>query len=163
MRKVSLLIVLLLCVEKVLPQPMLYLSAYFERNRPEYYRLLFEVSRDGKWQEWISFFLRGLAEQSRDAIVRSDKLLNLWHVYRQSVQTSRSSALLLTLIDNLFDRPYLTFSSAKAALNVTFRSAQLNVLKLVAAGILKEVPGRKYGRIFIAREIVDILEAPEPK
>lgn len=158
-----LLIVLLLCVEKVLPQPMLYLSAYFERNRQEYYRLLFEVSRDGKWQEWISFFLRGLAEQSRDAIVRSDKLLNLWHVYRQSVQTSRSPALLLTLIDNLFDRPYLTFSSAKAVLNVTFRSAQLNVLKLVAAGILKEVPGRKYGRIFIAREIVDILEAPEPK
>ena len=158
-----LLIVLLLCVEKVLPQPMLYLSAYFERNRQEYYRLLFEVSRDGKWQEWISFFLRGLAEQSRDAIVRSDKLLNLWHSYRQSVQTSRSSALLLTLIDNLFDRPYLTFSSAKASLNVTFRSAQLNVLKLVTAGILKEVPGRKYGRIFIARKIVDILEAPEPK
>ena len=48
-------------------------------------------------------------------------------------------------------------------LDVTFRSAQLNVLKLVAAGILREVPGRKYDRIFIAREIVDILEAPEPK
>ena len=71
--------------------------------------------------------------------------------------------MLLKLIDELFDRPYLTFSSAKALLNVTFRSAQLNVLKLVAAGILREVPGRKYGRIFIAREIVDILEAPEPK
>jgi Fic family protein len=158
-----LLIVLLLCAEKVLPQPMLYLSAYFEQNQQEYYRLLFDVSRDGKWQEWISFFLRGLAEQSRDAIARSDKFLSLWHIHRQSVQTSRSSALLLTLIDNLFDRPYLTFSSAKTLLKVTFRSAQLNVLKLVAAGILHELPGRKYGRIFLAREIIDILEASESK
>jgi hypothetical protein len=70
--------------------------------------------------------------------------------------------LLLKLIDGLFHLPYLTFSSAKILLSVTFRSAQLNVLKLVAAGILLEVPGRKYDRIFIAREIVDILEAPEP-
>jgi Fic family protein len=158
-----LLIVLLLCAENVLPQPMLYLSAYFERHQSEYYRLLLEVSRDGRWQEWISFFLRGLAEQSRDAISRSDKLLELWHKNRLSVQTARSSSLLLKLIDGLFDRPYLTFSSAKTLLNVTFRSAQSNVLKLVAAGILRGVPGRKYGRIFIAREIVDILEAPKPK
>lgn len=153
-----LLIVLLLCAEKVLPQPILYLSAYFERNRAEYYRLLFEVSRDGRWQEWVSFFLRGLAEQSRDAITRSDQLLKLWHTYRQSVQTSRSSALLLTLIDALFDRPYLTFSGAKQILGVTFRAAQLNVHKLVAAGILHESPGRKYGRIFLAREIINTIE-----
>jgi Fic family protein len=158
-----LLIVLLLCAEKVLPQPMLYLSAYFERHRSEYYRLLLEVSSDGRWQDWISFFLRGLAEQSHDAIARSDKLLNLWRRYRQIVQTSRSSALLLKLIDELFDRPYLTFSSAKALLKVTFRSAQLNVLKLVEAGILHELPGRNYGRIFLAREIIDILEASKLK
>lgn len=156
-----LLIVLMLCAENVLPQPMLYLSAYFERNRAEYYRLLFEVSRDGRWQEWISFFLRGLAEQSRDAIARSHKLLDLWRAYRQMVQTSRSSALLLTLIDELFDRPYLTFSGAKTLLKVTFRAAQSNVRKLVSAGILDEMPGRTYNRIFFARKIIDILEAPK--
>jgi Fic family protein len=158
-----LLIVLLLCAEKVLPQPMLYLSAYFERNRSEYYRLLLEVSCHGRWQEWISFFLRGLAQQSHDAIARSDKLLKLWHSYTRSVQAARSSSLLPKLIDELFNRPYLTFSNAKTLLDVTFRSAQTNVLKLVAAGILHELPGRKYGRIFVARRIVEILEAPEPK
>jgi len=70
---------------------------------------------------------------------------------------------LLTLIDEIFDRPYLTFSRARTLLKVTFRSAQLNILKLESAGILHELPGRKYGRIFVAREIVDILEAQEPK
>ena len=63
-----LLLTLLLSSENVLPQPMLYLSAFFERNRDEYYRRLLAVSRDGQWLEWISFFLRGVAEQSRDAV-----------------------------------------------------------------------------------------------
>jgi Fic family protein len=155
-----LLIVLVLCAEKVLPQPMLYLSAYLEKNRPEYYRLLLAVSQEGCWEEWISFFLRGLAEQSRDAIRRSDKLLGLWQDYRKAVQVSRSSSLLLTLIDELFDRPYITFTRAREVLGVTYRSAQLNVQKLAAAGILHELPGRKYGRIFVAKEIVSVLEGP---
>jgi Fic family protein len=154
-----LLIVLLLCAEKILPQPMLYLSAYFEQHRSEYYHLLLGVSTHGQWREWISFFLRGLATQSKDAILRADKLLGLWHNYRRQVQSFRSSALLLVLIDVLFRQPYLTFSQAAKLLNVTFRSAQLNVHKLVDANILQELPGRKYGRIFLAAKIVEILES----
>jgi len=153
-----LLIALILYAEKVLPQPLLYLSVYFERNRQEYYRHLLEVSRAGKWREWISFFLRGMDEEARDSIVRSDKLLTLWQGYRGRVQTARSSSLLLTLVDELFSRPYITISHAKRVLNVTFRTAQLNISKLVRAKILHELPGKKYGRVFVAREIVDILQ-----
>ena len=156
-----LLLILLLCAEKVLPHPMLYLSAYFERNRQEYYDHLLAVSQDGRWPEWVSFFLRGVAEQSRDAVKRSEKLLELWRQYRQRLQSVRSSAILLTLVDKLFHQPYITFGLARSALGVTFRSAQLNVEKLVNAGILKEIPGRKYGRIFVAHEVLDILEKPE--
>jgi len=153
-----LLIVLLLCAEKVLPQPMLYLSAYLERYRAEYYRLLLAVSQDGRWNEWVSFFLRGIAEKSRDAVQRSEKLLGLWQQYRRKLQSARSSALLLKLVDELFHRPMLTFGQARDVLQITFRSAQSNVQKLVHAGILEEMPGRSYGRIFIAREVLKILE-----
>jgi Fic family protein len=104
-----------------------------------------------------------VAEQSRDAIKRSEKLLALWHQYHKRVQAIRSSALPLILVDELFKRPYLTFSTAREVLGVTFRSAQLNVRKLIAAGILKELPGRSYGKIFIAREVLDVLEAREMK
>ena len=154
-----LLLTLLLSSENVLPQPMLYLSAFFERNRDEYYRHLLAVSLDGRWLEWISFFLRGVAEQSRDAVKRSEKLLGVWQRYRQQFQTVRSSASVLKLIDQLFHLPYLTVGSAKSILGVTFRAASLNVEKLVAGGILHELPGRKYGRIFLAREILEVLEA----
>ena len=34
----------------------------------------------------ISFFLRGVAEQSRDAVRRSEKLLGIWQRYRQQFQ-----------------------------------------------------------------------------
>jgi Fic family protein len=154
-----LLIILLLCAEKVLPQPMLYLSAYFERNRPEYYRLLLAVSQDGRWSEWVSFFLRGVEEQSRDAIARSEKLLALWQQYRTRLQSARSSALPLKLVDRLFAYPYLTVVQAQKVLKVTYRAAQLNVEKLVNAEILRGLEPRGYGRIFVATEIVAALES----
>jgi Fic family protein len=142
---------------------MLYLSAYFEENRPEYYRLLLAVSQDGRWSEWVSFFLRGVAEQSRHAILRSEKLLALWQGYRDKLQSARSSALLLKLVDHLFSHPYLTIVGAQKVLRVTYRAAQQNVSKLVDAGILHPLGARSYGRIFVAREIADTLEAIEIK
>ena len=72
-----LLLTFLLCAEGLLPQPLLYLSAYFERNRKLYYHLLLSVSHSGKWTDWIVFFLNGVAEQSRDAIKRSHQLMDL--------------------------------------------------------------------------------------
>ena len=154
-----LLLTLLLCAEGLLPEPLLYLSAYFERHRQDYYRLLLTVSQSGKWHEWISFFLRGVAEQSRDAIKRSDRLLSLWQNYRGQLQSARSSALLLQLVDDLFSYPAITVAQAAKRLDVTHRSAKLNIEKLVRKNILKEATGRKRNWVFIAPEIINIVEA----
>jgi Fic family protein len=154
-----LLITLLLCKEGALPEPLLYLSAYFERYRNEYYRLLLAVSQSGKWIDWISFFLRGVAEQSRDALVRSDRLLQLWKDYRGEFQSARSSALQLRLVDQLFAYPAITANQAAKLLKVTHRSAQLNIEKLIRKGILKEATGKQRNRVFIAPQIVKIIEA----
>jgi Fic family protein len=154
-----LLITLLLCKEGALSQPLLYLSAYFERNRNEYYRLLLAVSQAGHWVDWISFFLRGVAEQSRDALVRSGRLLSLWQEYRAKIQSARSSALQLRLVDQLFAYPAITTNQASKLLKVTHRSAQLNIDKLIHKGILKEVTGKQRNRVFVAPQIVRIIEA----
>lgn len=154
-----LLITLLLCKEGALSEPLLYLSAYFERHRNEYYRLLLAVSQAGKWIDWISFFLRGVAEQSRDALTRSDRLLQLWQSYRAEFQSARSSALQLRLVDHLFASPAITVNQAAKLLRVTHRSAQLNIEKLVRKGILKEATGKQRNRVFVAPQIVKIIEA----
>jgi len=124
------------------------------------------VSRSGAWQEWIQFFLRGVAFQSQDAILRSQKLLELWLQYRGRLQTARASALGLKFIDALFSTPVLTVSMAAARLKITYASAQPNVAKLVKAEILREVTGNRRNRVYVATEIVRIIssrESPTPK
>lgn len=155
-----LLITLLLGSEEVLPAPLLYLSAYFERHREDYYRHLLAVSQLGRWGEWMTFFLAGVAEQSRDAISRSKQLLDQWQSYRATLQSARSSALQLQLVDELFAYPAITIGQAAKRLNVTQRSAQLNIEKLVRKGILREGTGKKRNRVFIAPAIIQIIEAP---
>ena len=153
-----LLITLLLCAEGLLPQPLLYLSAFFERHRSQYYRLLLEVSQQGNWQEWITFFLCGISEQSVDALNRANQLQQLSLEYRQMLHGKRSSATLLQMADLLFKNPVFSPSSISKALKITYVSAQKNIDKLVNAGILRETTGRQRGRIYVAQRVIEILE-----
>jgi Fic family protein len=154
-----LLVPFLLSDAGYLPYPLLYLSSYFERNRADYGDLMLRVSQKGEWMAWIRFFLTGVSEQSRDAIRRAQRLLSLWKEYRERVQTTRASALLPRLVDRLFSHPFLTIPIAKNFLGISYRAAQLNVEKLVAAKILQELPERTYNRLFLAPEIMRVIEA----
>ncbi len=154
-----LLITLILCKEQLLPQPLLYLSAYFESHRQQYYDLLLSVSQEGNWGGWLSFFLTGIIEQSKDSLLRSKKLVDLQHRYRTTLQSLRSSGLQLQLLDHLFGAPYVRVSTVANALSITVRAAQLNIDKLVEQGILTELTGGKRNRVFAAREILRITES----
>jgi Fic family protein len=157
-----LLISLLLCEWELLPSPLLYLSAHFERQRREYYARLLAISQQGAWEEWVRFFLSGVAEQSADALRRAATLRRLQDDYHARVQKARASALLLKLVDGLFDHPAITVNGAAKQLGVTHRAASQNIVKLVEAGILAEATGRARNRIFVAGEIVRAVEADEP-
>jgi Fic family protein len=156
-----LLLALQLCERELLPAPLLYLSAYFERNRAEYGDAMLRVSQNGAWIAWIEFFLRGVLDQSRDAVRRSGRLLDLWQDYRGRLQTARSSALPLALVDRVFSVPVVTIPLAQDFLEVTARSSQLTIEKLEQAGVLTEVTGQQRYRVYVARELVDLLAAPE--
>jgi Fic family protein len=156
-----LLLSLLLCVEKITPQPLLYLSDYFERNRQQYYNLLLGVSQAGKWIDWISFFLKGVAVQSKDALRRSSQLLELRKEYRTRLQSARSSALLLRLIDQLFSIPAITLNQTMRILDVSAPAAQHTLNKLIAEKILHEITGQQRNRIYAAQDIIKIIEAKE--
>jgi Fic family protein len=156
-----LLITLMLVTEGLLPQPLLYLSAFFERHRSEYYRLLLGVSQQGNWTEWITFFLRGVAEQAEDAIVRANKLQRLSAEYREQLHGIRSSAALLKLTDHLFNSPIITVPLAQAILKHSQPSAQHNIDRLVQKGILQEITGRQRGRVYLASRIMQIVEDRE--
>jgi len=155
-----LLMTFLLESESVLEQPLLYLSAYFERNRADYYALLLDVSRRSAWTEWIDFFLRGVAEQATDASERAHTMLTLWKSFRDRVTTARSSALLTAMIDDLFASPATTIARVRDRFNITYPSAKNNVEKLVDLGILTPPDTEGRNRIFVASEIIRAVEAP---
>ena len=156
-----LLITLMLCERGHLPQPLLYLSAYFEAHNDEYRDHLLRISQRAAWAEWIAFFAEGVAEQSRDAVRRARRLLDLQQVYRKKIQQASQSSSLLILVDQLFASPYITIPGAGRLLEMTHRAAAQNVEKLVAQKILQELqPARKTRRVYFAPQILELLMTP---
>ncbi len=107
-----LLVNLLLIEWGLISQPLLYLSAFFEAHRLDYYDRLLAVSRHGEWENWLLFFLKGISSQSSDAITRIERLGRLRAAYRERLRTERAAGRLLQTLDVLFERPILKYPSA---------------------------------------------------
>lgn len=153
-----LLISLLLVDWNLLTQPLLYLSAYFERHRQTYYELLKAVSERGAWHDWVLFFLQGVAEQATDAIDRAKRIDDLRGAWQQKMIAIGASTSLLTLVDRLFVSPFITIPEAQELLGVqTYHTARSAVQKLEAIGIVKRRSAERYGRVYAATEILDLL------
>jgi Fic family protein len=156
--RIGRLLISLLSVNwKLLPLPLLYLSAYFERNRQAYYDLLMSVSARSAWHDWVSFFLTGVAEQARDASDRAKRLQDLQIEWHQRLGRGRGSTRLISLADHLFASPIISIPQAARALGLSYPAAGNNVDKLVQAGILKPMSGITYGKPYVAQDILDII------
>ena len=155
--RIGRLLISLLSVHwNLLPLPLLYLSAFFEKDRQTYYDLLMAISTRGAWREWIVFFLRGVAEQARDAVGRAKQLQDLEIEWRQRLIQVRTSALALRLVEQIFQSPFITIPQAQKLLKVTYPSAQKSVERLVKLDILKPVRQTTYGKMYVASKILDI-------
>lgn len=153
-----LLSTLLLCQRKVLSKPLLYLSAFFEKHRQEYYELLLKVSSSGAWREWIEFFLTAVAEQSGDAVSRSRRLLDLLRAYSQVVRDKHLPPTAIQLVELIFMKPVLNIKTAQEYLKVSYPSAQNAISLLAEAGILTEITGRKRDKAYAANEVIKVLD-----
>jgi Fic family protein len=156
-----LLIILLLYEWKLLPQPLLNLSVYFEHYRQEYYDRLLAVSQHGKWEEWLIFFLRGIGTQAQESIASMARLQGMRHQYDAIVHADRNPTRMAHVIDFLFARPIFTNRQLASALNMPFKTAADYIEKLMRAGILEETTGYARNRVFRSNEILRALEGLE--
>ncbi len=154
-----LLVALLLSAWQLLPQPLLYLSAYFESNRRDYYDLLLAVSQRGVWEDWLLYFLEGVKQQSLDAVDRISRLQTLRTQYQAQIQARRAPARLLRVVDLLFAQPVITTRQVETALETNFLGAQRLIDQLIQAGLLREITGGRRNRVYRADEILKILES----
>lgn len=152
-----LLIVFLLVERGLLPQPLLYLSAYFERRRSDYYDRLQAVRERGEVHEWLAFFLAGVSEQAIDAVTRAERLVDLRESYRQRLSGDRSRSA--EVVDLVFQNPVLTTGRVAAALNTSLQGALNQVRRLEAEGIVREVPGiRGRSKRWVSFDVFDVLD-----
>jgi len=143
----------------VLPLPLLYLSAFFEATRRDYYDGLRAVTERSAWEEWLLYFLNGVARQSEDALSRAERINQQLDHWRESVSRTRSGVA-LRLLDLLGTNPFITVRKAEAQLDVAYNTAAAALRRLVQLRIVKQIGEARRDRVFCAQALLDILEEP---
>ncbi len=153
------LITIYLSARGELPTPLLYLSAYFERERSTYYDQLHRLSVTGEWEPWVRFFLTGVSEQAQDAIHRSERVRELHETYRLRLQEAGESANALRMLDGLFAYPYVSAPWAAKVNALTPAGATKILRRLEDVGIVEAMPDTR-PRLYVAGALIRLLEAP---
>lgn len=152
-----LLIPLFLYKRDILSAPMLYISEYFEKNRRDYYDLLKGVTERGQWNEWLKFFLLALITESLKTRSSILKISDLYERLKKRI-VAANSVYAIDLLDLAFESPVLSYVKIKGKLKTKNPQTIYNLIgKLADLKILYEEPGRKRNRIFVFKELLDIL------
>lgn len=152
-----LLVTFFLLERKRLSQPLLYLSAYIDSHKSDYYDLLQRVRTHGEWNPWLKFFLQGVAEVATAAGQQAKELHRLREEYRALLRDKPNA---LIVLDELFFNPYMTIARAGKVLNKTHPPARAAISVLEEKNILQEVTGRQWGKFYVSQPILDALEKP---
>lgn len=153
-----LLITLQLYDAGYLQHPNLYLSEYFNRNKSEYVDRMDSVRSDGQWESWLSFFIRGIAQQAEESVNRTLALDELRRQYEEDY--GGISYTKHKLVCSLFEQPYLTTQTVQNLFDVEQSTAYRAITALEEDGILEEVTGKGRNKEYRAKEIFEILEQP---
>ncbi len=150
-----LLITLFLIDRKRLTRPLLYLSAYFEGHRDEYYRRLQRVRTHGEWEPWLLFFLTGVRQTAERGTKQARALVSLHAQFRTQVKGHA-----LALADESFRTPCLTVPQAQRVLGVTNPTARRVVRELLTRGLLEEYGEKRWPRVYLARPVLEAVLHP---
>jgi len=152
-----LLITLLLCWERVLSEPLLYLSLYFKANRTEYFDLLQSVRLNGNWEDWVRFFLKGVRTTADQAVETSTKIVELFERDRKTAERAHAPASVLRLHRFVQRRPIFTIPIAAAALGMTQAGIGNAVDRLETMRILRRFGTRQRNRLYAYQEYLELL------
>lgn len=153
-----LLITLLLCVEKVLKAPMLYLSLYFKTHRSRYYELLNEIRNTGDWEAWLDFFADAVIETATQAVDTVQRLLALAEEDRKRIQTlGRISSSVQVVHHAMLERPIASPVWLKNKTGLSLTTIGTSLERLEGLGIVKELTGQKRNRFYGYTQYIAIM------
>jgi Fic family protein len=154
-----LLAILMLIERRELSVPLLNLSPYFEIHKGEYVDHLREVSATGAFEPWIRFFSEAVRLQSESALAKADRLSVLRNELLAAAHAAKVRGVAVRVVEDLIARPVVTPTRIAEEYAVTYAAANNAVTRLVEIGVLAEVTGRAYGRLFSAPRVIGLLTA----
>jgi len=153
-----LLITLLLCEQKMLREPMLYLSLYFKTHRRYYYELLDNVRLNGDWEAWLNFFAEAIIVTATQAVETAQQLLDLSNRDRDKISVlGRTSASTLQIHRALMEHPIATSGWLVEKTGVSPATVNKALGHLVQLGIVRELTAQKRNRVFSYSRYVEIM------
>jgi Fic family protein len=154
-----LLITFFLCQQGILQKPVLYLSHYFKQNRAEYYERLQRTRVEAQWEEWLKFFLNGVASVASQATDTARKIVDLREKHRalitNGLEGSRANGM--RLLELLYNRPIITVNALKDILAISYPNANKLVEKFCRNEILFEMTGNARNRQFMYTPYIDLF------
>jgi Fic family protein len=142
----------------LLPEPLMYLSAYLKQYQTEYYRRLSGIRTDGDWEGWVAFFLEGVsgaASEAERGIVAIASLVAADR--RRLLESPKSGPVAYRLFEMLPMMPRFNIERVRQSLNTSFPTASAAVNLLAELGIVKEMTGQKKNRTYSYQGYVDLL------
>ncbi|MBI3985732.1 MAG: Fic family protein [Lentisphaerae bacterium] len=159
-----LLITLLLCHEKIMREPLLYLSLYFKQHRQTYYDLLQQVRTEGNWETWTAFFAEAIRDTAQQSVSTANRLTAIIREDRARVQTlKRLAGSALRILEVMVRTPVVTVARVSEKTGIV-QSSVSNVLRaMTEMGLAKELTGQKRNRLFCYDRYLKVLsEGTEP-
>ena len=155
-----LLIVLQLLDAQILQKPVLYMSTFFERHRASYYDSLSIVRTSNDLEQWIMFFLSGIAGAARHGIEIFREIISLRQEYEERILTLGSRAKNAhKLLQSMFAQPIVNANWTTEELGMAFSSASLLLKSLTELGILKETTGFSRNRLFVLEKYLNLFRS----
>ncbi|MEA3187129.1 MAG: hypothetical protein QOD99_959 [Chthoniobacter sp.] len=155
------LLILYLLMEKLLDEPILFLSRYIIENKSDYYRRLREVTEKGAWEPWILFMLRAV---EKTAQITTRKIEAIADLLAAMVAEGRAKLPKRTfskeLIEQLFVRPYCKIQFLEESGIAKRVAASRYLHDLADAGLVER---RRVGKemLFVNERLVKLLAKTE--
>jgi Fic family protein len=151
--------VLQLLRDGAIEHPALTISHWFLQHRDEYQEGLFNVSKTGDWNPWVSLVCQALSEQSARGVYASQQLLSWLAEVRGRLSERHWSGLIHELATDLIEWPIITLMFTAKKYGKSVPTAKSAIDRLVSINVLNEMTGKSYGRVYGARSVMAIVEA----
>jgi len=153
-----LLIPLILVHERVLREPLLYLSLYFNTYRSHYYQMLQRVRDHGDWEQWLWFFATAVRSTAAQAVDTAQALNALGEVDRDRIRgLGRVAPSALQVHQAMFGRPVTTIAVICATTGQSPHTVNRMLDAMIGQGMVREVTRMRRNRIYEYSACLEIL------